>query len=296
MATRTPRLITSCRSGRCTWPSRSRRATSPTSAACRYSATSDSMFFFTTSSGTDRDSVGAAMAVPSRSRFAASARIALATATASGASLTLSGGGSRMKVGVRQPSSAASARKCASIWSAVGVSSMRSVAVSRSAMNASKTCCEETMRRTWSEDMRTATISRSRSERSSERIIERRTSWSCCRGIRSSSSWRITSITSAESKYSRTRTFTFALNSSRVAGGWVYNGLVALNVVRCSFALRTSSGMGSGPLPSHATVYFVPFFAPEPALDADGSSSPSRGALPSSRNCARGIARPAIAV
>mmetsp|Transcript_1002 Transcript_1002/g.3154 ORF Transcript_1002/g.3154 Transcript_1002/m.3154 type:complete len:315 (+) Transcript_1002:981-1925(+) len=188
IATRTPRLTTSWRRGRCTWPSRSLRATSDTSSACRYSAMSESMLALTTSTGTASDSLGDATAVPRWRRSLASARMPSASLRASGVRLTLSGGGSAMKVGVRQPSSTASARKCESMPGAAGQSMARSAAPSRSWMKAWKTWLEETMRRVCSAATSTATISRSRSVRSRDRMMARRTSWSWHRGMRSSSS------------------------------------------------------------------------------------------------------------
>mmetsp|Transcript_32562 Transcript_32562/g.75037 ORF Transcript_32562/g.75037 Transcript_32562/m.75037 type:complete len:228 (+) Transcript_32562:864-1547(+) len=203
----------------------------------------------------------------------------------------LSGGGSRMKVGVRQPSSTASARKCASIASAVGQSSCRSADISSKVMKASNTCVEEMIRRTCSDAISTAAISRSRSERSSESMMARRTSCSWWRGICSSSSCRITSITSAESKYSSTRSASLALNSSTLAGGLVWSLLDAVNVLLFRLAFTTSGGSGSGPLPFHSTTYLVPAAcSSSAAARADGRSlsRPPRALL--ARNVASGTA------
>lgn len=180
----------------------------------------DSMFFFTISRGTLSDSEGEATAVPWMKRSLASARILSAMDRASSVSFTLSGGGSRMKVGVRQPSRTASARKCDSMGPAAGQSKEMSAAPSRSSMNAEKTWFDESTRRVCNAEMSTATISRSRSVRSRERMIARRTSWSWWRPMRSSSSCLMTSITSAESKYSRIMSTALALNSSTLDTGW----------------------------------------------------------------------------
>mmetsp|Transcript_11001 Transcript_11001/g.32681 ORF Transcript_11001/g.32681 Transcript_11001/m.32681 type:complete len:296 (-) Transcript_11001:13-900(-) len=250
----------------------------------------DSMWRFTSARGTLRDSEGAETAVPSRRRSAASRSTPSASSRARSLIFTLSGGGSRMKVGVRQPSSTASARKCASILSAEGQSSTRSSADSSSVMNASKTWLEEMMRRTWREEMSTATISRSRLVRSKERMMDRRTSWSCWRGMRSSSSWRMTSMTSAESKYSRIMSATLALNSSTVAGGCVCRRLLAVKVFLFSSALMTSGGKGSGSRPFHAITYLVPFSpGGSPATGADGRLSAAPSTAAPSRNLARGM-------
>mmetsp|Transcript_5875 Transcript_5875/g.18447 ORF Transcript_5875/g.18447 Transcript_5875/m.18447 type:complete len:264 (-) Transcript_5875:40-831(-) len=255
---------------------------------------SDSILSFTSLSGTCIASDGAAIAVPSCSRRAASARTRLATSTCCCVSRTERGGGSRMNVGVRQPSRTASARKCASMPSARGLSSRMSAAVSSRTMKASKTCADEMIRRTCSDEIRTAAISRSRSERSSESTIARRTSWSWCLGLCSSSSCRTTSITSAESKYSRTRSMTLALNSSSDAGGRVCRRLDAVNTVFSTLAFTTSGGSGSGPSPFHSTIYFVPAGWSSRVADADGRSSSRPFVAP--RNWARGTACALVAM